>query len=304
MSGHNNPIRIALSERQRNNPSLSAPDLVVSLGTGAQRTSPSPKNTDFRHVILDGYIPRLWRSYMSSFNGQKTWDEHINSVDERKREDYIRLNSVLPSDEPAIDNTERMSELQANVYVPEMFQSCEKTLYALLVSQFYFELLTIERIREGQYHCRGTIRCRLPGIPLVKLLKAQGISNLIFRTNARSLGYYGGKSDLCAVCRRYQKKIDFQIRHPTELITIYTESVTQGQRKISAFPQTMKWFEKQQKLDAPFGTAFHRELQVRSCRACLSLKRSIGHGEQGPRICKKARYEPSDEGSLVEIPKE
>ena len=121
MSGHNNPVRIALSERQRNDPSLSAPDIVVSLGTGAQKTSASPRNTDFRHVILDGYVPRLWRSYMSSFNGQKIWDELMNSIDKRKRKDYIRLNSILPSDEPAIDNTERMVELQESVHVPEMY---------------------------------------------------------------------------------------------------------------------------------------------------------------------------------------
>ncbi|KAL9127045.1 MAG: hypothetical protein Q9217_004009 [Psora testacea] len=207
MSGHNNPIRIALSERQRNDPSLSAPDIVVSLGTGAQKTSASPRTTDFRHVILDGYVPRLWRSYMSSFNGQKIWDELMNSVDKRKREDYIRLNSVLPSDEPAIDNTERMVELQESVHVPEMYQMCKKTLYALLVSEFYFELANVERVREGQYHCRGTIRCRLPGIPFVKLLRLYNVSNLIFRTDVETVGYYGGESDLCPLCHRYQKKI-------------------------------------------------------------------------------------------------
>jgi len=42
----------------------------------------------------------------------------MNSIDERKRGDYIRLNSVLPSDEPAIDNTNRMEELRESVHVP------------------------------------------------------------------------------------------------------------------------------------------------------------------------------------------
>ena len=57
MSGHNNPVRIALSERLRNDPSLLAPDVVVSLGTGAQKTSASPQTSYFRHVFLDGYVP-------------------------------------------------------------------------------------------------------------------------------------------------------------------------------------------------------------------------------------------------------
>ena len=302
MSGHNNPVRIALSERQRNDPSLLDADIVVSLGTGAQKISESPRTTEVRHVIFNRSVPRLLRSYMSSFNGQKTWDEYMNSVDERRRENYIRLNSVLPSNEPAIDNTERMVELQAGVHVRAMYESCRKTLYALLVSRFYFELRNAERVREGQYHCRGTIRCRLPGIPLVKLLSTYNISNLIFCTDIETLGAYRGESDLCTLCHRYQKKVDFLVRHPTDLVTIYTESVKQGRRKLSAFPQTMRWFENHQKLDAPFGTAFHKDLQYRTCTACLPMKRLISDCPPRPRTCKKPRFEPPPGGSLLEIP--
>ena len=59
MSGHNNPVRPALSKRLRNDSSLLKPDIVVSLGTGTQRASASPRATDFRHVIFDGYVSRL-----------------------------------------------------------------------------------------------------------------------------------------------------------------------------------------------------------------------------------------------------
>ncbi len=237
MSGH----RIAFSERLRNDPSLLVADVVVSLGTGAQKTSTSPRTTDFRHVILDGYVPRLWRSYMSSFEGQKIWDELMNSVDERKREDYIWLNSVLPSDEPAIDNTDRMDELRESANVSQMYRDCEKTLYALLISAFYFELAPDpERVREGQYHCRGTIRCRLPGISIVKLSTNINVSNLVFITDIETLGYYGGDLNLCVSCHRYQKKVDFMVRHPTEFVTINAESVTQGRRKIR-FPSVPRF---------------------------------------------------------------
>jgi len=308
MSGHNNPVRIALSERLRNDPSLLAPDLVVSLGTGAQKRSASPRTTHFRHVILDGYVPRLWRSYMSSFNGQKIWDELMNSVDERKREDYIRLNSVLPSDGPAIDNTDRMDELRESVHVPQMHRDCKKTLFALLLAAFYFELASApERVREGQYHCRGTIRCRLPGYAVVKLLIRCSVFNLVFITDIETLGQYGGNLDLCALCHRYQKKVEFMVRHPTEPVTIYAESVTQGRRKISAFPQAMQWFEIQQKLDAPFGTVFHSDLRDRSCKACtmnIGLKRQTSDGQQRAHMCKKPRLGRGSVGSLLEIPEE
>ena len=74
----------------------------------------------------------------------------------------------------------------------------------------------------------------------MKLLRTHDVSNLVFRTDVETLGYYRGESDLCGLCYRYQKKVDFLVRHPTELVTIYTESVTQGRRKISAFPQTVR----------------------------------------------------------------
>ena len=271
MSGHNNPVRIALSERLRSNPSLLNPDVVVSLGSGTQKISPSPRTTDFRHVILDGYVPRLWRSYMSSFNGQKIWDELVNSVDEKKRQSYIRLNSFLPSNEPAIDNVDRMAEMRESVHVPDMIQNCKRTLYALLISAFFFELrCTPERIREGQYYCRGIIRCRLPGITIVNLLKQYNTSHLGFVTDLETLGFYEGTLDLCGLCHRYQKSVDFSIHHPDEFVSIYVQSITQGRRRISAFPQKIQWFHTRQMLHAPFGTAYHRDMQHRACKSCIS----------------------------------
>ncbi len=41
----------------------------------------------------------------------------MNFVDKRKREDFIRLNFVLPSDESTIDNIDRMNELRESVHV-------------------------------------------------------------------------------------------------------------------------------------------------------------------------------------------
>lgn len=293
MSGHNNPVRIALSERLRNDRALEAPDIVVSLGTGTQKASPSPRATDFRHVILDGYVPRLWRSYMSSFNGQRIWDELMNSLDVRNRESYIRLNSVLPTDEPAIDDVDRMAEMRESVHVPPMLQDCKKTLYRLLVSAFYFELRSIpEYVRDGRYHCRGTIRCRLPGTAVFKLLTQCTTSNLAFTNDVETLGYCEGNLDLCSICHRFQKNVEFFIRHPSELVTIYLQSVTQGRRKISAFPQKMQWFQTQQKLDAPFGTAHHWDLQYRACKSCIpnsALKRPTSDDQERLQTRKKVR---------------
>lgn len=294
MSGHNNPVRIALAERLRNDPSLLTADIVVSLGTGTQKASASPKATDFRHVILDGYVPRLWRSYMSSFNGQKIWDELMNSLDKGSRETYFRLNATLPSDEPGINNTERMDEMRRSVHTPNVIRGCEKTLYALLISAFYFELDTIpDRVREGWYHCRGMIRCRLPGMAVVELLAKCKATNMIFGIGNDTLAYYGAKLDICISCHRYQKPVEFYVRHPTESVTIHIESLLQGKRKISAFPQSMQWFVIQQKLHAPFGTANHRDLRHRSCNSCIlgtALKRHASEDHTRLSISNKRRY--------------
>lgn len=68
---------------------------------------------------------------MSLFDEQKTWKKLMNSVDERKREDYIRLNIVLPSNESTIDSIDRMSELRESVPVSQIYQAWIKALYVL-----------------------------------------------------------------------------------------------------------------------------------------------------------------------------
>ncbi len=145
MSEHNNSVRIALSKRLHNDSYLLILNVVVSLDTDAQKISTSLRTINFRHVILDDYVSRLWRSYMSFFNEQKIWNELMNIVNERKREDFIRLNFVLLSDESTIDNIDRMNELQESVHISQMYLDCAKTLYTLLIFAFYFKLTNISK---------------------------------------------------------------------------------------------------------------------------------------------------------------
>ena len=96
----------------------------------------------------------------------------MNSIEDSNHESYIRLNSLLPSGEPSIDNIDRMSDMRESVYTPDITRACEEALYALIMSAFYFELTDLpEHNREGQYYYRGTIRCRIPGSIVVSLLR-------------------------------------------------------------------------------------------------------------------------------------
>ena len=141
---------------------------------------------------------------MSSSSDQKIWDELMNSIDKGKRDDYIPLNFFLPTEEPAINNTNRMNELRESVHSTQTYQDCGKTLYAHLVSSFYRELEGISKyLREGQFRCRGIIRCRLSGTSVVKLLSRSKILNLTFTTDAGISEYYAGNPDLCVSYHRY-----------------------------------------------------------------------------------------------------
>ena len=72
---HNNPVDLALWESKQIWPPNTAPDVVLSLGTGTEDCLKSLKAPHFRHVLNDGFIPRLCRSFMSSLDGQRAWQD-------------------------------------------------------------------------------------------------------------------------------------------------------------------------------------------------------------------------------------
>ena len=58
------------------------------------------------------------------------------------------------------------------------------------------------------------------------------------------------------MCRRYRKNVEFVVRYLDESMSIFLQSVNKGRRRISGFPRTMRWFQDQQGLNAPFGKPF------------------------------------------------
>ncbi len=202
MSKHNNSVRSALSKRLQNNSSLFKPDIVVSLDTDTQRTLVFSRTIDFRHVIFDEYVSQLWWSYMSFFNDQKIWEELMNSLNERNQENYIQLNVFLLNDESTIDNIDCMNELWKSVHIQSRsIEDCEKTLHALIVFAFYFELSNVsEFIQEDWYHCRDTIKCCLQSKVVVDLLMQCYKFSLIFVIDVEILEYYENDLNLCISC--------------------------------------------------------------------------------------------------------
>lgn len=265
---HNNPINLALWESRHIWPSTSKPDLVISLGTGTEKTSASPNAPSFRHVIWDGFIPRLYRSFISSLDGQSAWQELQNRLSERSREDYFRLNVSL-FDQSATDDIESMAGLRELVHQqPNSTGDCLKVVTSLLVSNFFFEFVKVPIFRNGFYHCEGVIRSRLESKVIGKAMENIQRSSWLFVTDTEILGHYEPGYDICKECHRYQNHVHFIVRRLTDLLSIYMEDIKQQRRKISGFPQTAQWFLDQQCFHADFGTMSHKNLSHRACNSC------------------------------------
>lgn len=297
MGRHNNPIKLSVWEIKRLQLSspyqcINKPDFVLSLGTGMKKDCNYLNGCFRRHVLFNGFIPRLWRAYMSSFDGESNFKDVVNALDPERREDYTRLNVDLPSNEPAIDNTTRMEELHRLVDCnPSITLKCRYILYSLLIASFYFELSGIpsELPHSGVLYI-GMVRCRLPSEVIVELLERIHPFRLSFATQNSMLGYYDSSCNICHSCHRYRKHVEFTARDLGQLITIHVQSPNIPLQNISAFPQSMRWFVDHQHLDAPFGTGYHRNLN-HDCKSCSDFTEP-GTKRMNPVSCTRPFKKP------------
>lgn len=114
-----------------------------------------------------------------------------------------------------MNNINRMNKLRQLVHLnSQMIQECEKTIYALLIASFYFELSCIlNSLLKNQIRYLKTIRCRLPNEVMMKLLERIYSSRLVFVTHSRALRCYFNKRDLYLLYQRYQKFVKFIVRN-------------------------------------------------------------------------------------------
>ena len=241
----------------------------------------SPNAPDFRHVFQDRFIPQLYRLFMSSLDGQMAWRDLVNRLDEQSQEDYIRLNISLPlTNISAIDNPNQMPDLRQSVHLQSQSQGNNlKIAFTLLSSEFYFELSAPPQFISGLYLCRGLIRCRGAGAAMANALERVHKGKLGFSTETEKLGALNMEQDICHLCHRFYKKVEFCVRDLADPVVIYLYSDQSHRRRISAFPQTMNWFVQQQGFTAVFGRQDHGIPGKFSCQVCdlgfKSLKRSM-----------------------------
>ena len=155
-----------------------------------------------------------------------------------------------------------MDLLREKSYSHPMFYNHNNTVFALLATNFFFELSEIPSFRSGRLHYQGTIRCRLTRKTILSVLERVCKSPLHFYIDNEQLGQV--ESNICYHCQRYSQQV---VRHPTDIITLYLQS-NRNRRKISGFPQSVEWIVQQQRLRSVFGMANHGSPGRSSCVAC------------------------------------
>ena len=284
MRQHNNPVNLALWESRVVWPHVDQPDVVVSLGTGTEIAT-SPKASEFRHIFKDGFIPRLYRSFKSSLDGQLAWNDLWNRLSERSRQDYFRLNIPCPGSESSPDDVGAMDNLSQRVKVsPSGPSERREVLSALLVSCFFFELSEPPQYENGVYYCVGSIRARISGHGLLRAVFRLHGKYLEFYKDNESLGCFLDERDICDMCHCYRRRIRFIIRRLEESFTLCLKWDGTSMRKLSAFPQALDWFIGQQRLESHFGNSNHGAPGSVRCTLCTASDRrevrSVGKGQK------------------------
>ena len=250
-------------------PSVDKPDLVVSLGTDTQEMASHSHALSSQGQLHDGFVPRLWRSFMSSLDGQLPWTELLNRLDITDRQKYMRLNVPLSDVRFTMFDVNGIKGLQEIVQIEvQNSQACKHIAFALLIASLYFEFCETPQLIHGKYQCHGILLSSLPGNMLDDALHSVGVPTFAFAIHGRMLANYNSVTDICSVCHRFGKHIDFWSSSLTDMVNISVQSKTFGRRTISACPQTVEWFLSQQQLDAGFGRADHDRGLHPICKVC------------------------------------
>ncbi|KAI1771432.1 hypothetical protein F4818DRAFT_454557 [Hypoxylon cercidicola] len=172
---HNNPVRIADSERRILWPNHHLPDLFLSIGSGS---SPIPERHESRHrraprkgIFSHGlHLYGIMRkSLEQALDCEKAWDEYVAGVVSSLTEStstsrFLRINPNV-GEIPALDEKEKMEALREKARLAlasDLGPLVNQVARQLIASSFYFQLHSTHNINsDGAMRISGNIRCRL-----------------------------------------------------------------------------------------------------------------------------------------------
>lgn len=249
---HNNPLNIALWETKYIWPGKSI-DFALSIGTGLTKLESTTFAAGPHSPVRDRFLPRLFRTFMKSMDGERIWSGIYNSLSERDQPKYHRLNVPLHGTEPLLDDTSAMEDLKhQSMRWAEQRDTFTPLLDSIYASMFYFELDQYHMREDGLYVCNGSIHCRLA-------LNANGREHLYHELqNTSSYFLILGQPTPCVthVPRNlppFKRSIELVLHSLDDDIGITLLGITSTPTTISGLPQTARKLIDIQQLRAPFG---------------------------------------------------
>lgn len=256
---------------------MGKPDVVLSLGTGLCRTSPTPVSGSPNLSIRDAFPFRVARSFWSSIDGQSIWRDLLNKLDDDSRRDYFRLTVEYPGQEPAMDEFEAMDSL-AQAVKTQVDGSPQRraVLMALLIATFFFELDEAPQAVRGGLLCKGHIRCRTSSA--VEALLSLYPDGLELFNGDTSMACWLERADVCQSCHRYGRPVQFIVARLEDVLHLCVKwNGLMQSRYIGAMPRKLGWFMEVQGLNDAFQSPLQLQTPCAQCDRTFEGKRKLGH---------------------------
>lgn len=261
---HNNPIALALWESRAIWPEKGDADIALSLGTGVNTSASLASKLGPFSPVRDRFLPRLFKTFMVSIDGEKAWHEVLNTVSSHSKTRLHRLNLSLEDRYLSLDDVNNITHLQEQALAQyRTSNQLEVICNSILASMFYFELDDIPAYHSMGIACKGTIYCRLD-LPfkgrqaLYSYLKER---NAFFLVNGRPLRAVDAIPKYAPPLR---KKVVLHVTSYEDTVGISLRHSTMPPLLISGLPKTVDQLLKMQMLETPFGRPDHqvREKQL------------------------------------------
>jgi hypothetical protein len=249
--------------------------LVLSVGTGFDKQLLiSPKAPNIRNLLLDRFIPCLYRSFILSISlhGRNSWIDYLNRLNKETKAQYFRLDLPLIGKEPGIDEVDKMEYLQNQV--PLYLGDIEGIARAFKAAEFFFELDELLTRDTGIYRYRGSILSRSPNSQALIYNLTAKYPYCRFLTDSGSLLGFLSIEDICQECRKFQKTATFNVCYPSDIVNIFLVFNRLFCRSIGSFLHSVSWFQDRQMLKVQFGQPDHRTRSPRrSDLDCICVQR-------------------------------
>lgn len=158
---HNNPCRVAESERKALWPEIDAPDVFLSIGTGSsirlERQKSERMSAGKKGIVSHGIdlFNILKKNMEMALNCDRIWEDFFASAATKPPlgttiHRYHRINPRLEGDIPALDEKYKMGQVRRSALAAlSKDYAVGRIARQLLATTFYFQLGSISNEHEG-----------------------------------------------------------------------------------------------------------------------------------------------------------